>query len=66
MALTNEQLILLDSCPALAGLKDWIIAVDSSVNPTTVTPSTDDNPQEPVENNPEETPDENDPQEPTG
>ena len=50
MALTNEQLRLLDSCPALAGLKDWIIAVDNSVNPTTVTPSTDDDPQESTDN----------------
>ena len=38
MALTNDQLKLLDSCPAFAGLKDWIIAVDNSVNPT-VTPN---------------------------
>ena len=61
MALTNDQLRLLDSCPALAGLKDWIIAVDNSVNPTTVTPSTGDD-QEPTGNNSND----DETQEPTG
>lgn len=29
MALTNEQLKLLDSCPALVAFKDWFIEVDA-------------------------------------
>jgi hypothetical protein len=38
MALTNDQLRLLDSCPALAGFKDWFIAVDELLsNDETVT-----------------------------
>lgn len=63
MTLTNDQLRLIDSCPALAGLKDWIIAVDSSVNSTTTTPSTGDNSQEPAAEDPQE-PTDNNPQEP--
>lgn len=46
MALTKEQLQLLDSCPVFAGLKDWIIAIDNSVNPTPVTPQDDDGEEE--------------------
>jgi len=65
MALTNDQLRLLDSCPALSGLKDWIIAVDNSVNPTTVTPNADDN-QEPAGDDPNETPNADDNQDPAG
>ena len=65
MALTNEQLRLIDSCPVLVGLKDWIIAVDNSVNPTTVTPSTGDD-QEPTGNNSNDTPNDDETQEPTG
>lgn len=34
MSLTEEQLRLLDSCPALKGLKDWFIGVDTAVNPS--------------------------------
>lgn len=65
MVLTNDQLRLIDSCPALSGLKDWIIAVDNSVNPTTVTPNADDN-QEPAGDDPNETPNGDETQEPTG
>ena len=42
MALTKEQLRLLDSCPVLAGLKSWIIAMDNAIDPTPVTPQEDD------------------------
>lgn len=33
MALTKEQLALLDSCPILRGLKDWFVAVDNENEP---------------------------------
>ena len=33
MALTEEQLRLLDSCPVLSQLKDWFIAVDDENEP---------------------------------
>ncbi len=33
MALTNEQLRLLDSCPVLSAFKDWFIAVDNENEP---------------------------------
>ena len=29
MALTNEQLKLLESCPALVAFKDWFVEVDA-------------------------------------
>ncbi|WP_458454178.1 hypothetical protein [Methanobrevibacter sp.] len=66
MALTNDQLRLLDSCPVLSGLKDWIIAVDNSVNPTTVTPSTNDDSQESTGNNSNDAPNDDETQESTG
>lgn len=33
MALTKEQLQLLDSCPILSAFKDWFIAVDNENEP---------------------------------
>lgn len=33
MALTKEQLQLLDSCPVLSAFKDWFIAVDNENEP---------------------------------
>ena len=33
MALTEEQLRLLDSCPVLARFKDWFIAIDNEDEP---------------------------------
>lgn len=33
MALTDEQLRLLDSCPVLSAFKDWFIAVDNENEP---------------------------------
>lgn len=33
MALTKEQLRLLDSCPVLSAFKDWFIAVDNENEP---------------------------------
>lgn len=33
MVLTKEQLQLIDSCPPLSALKEWIIAVDESITP---------------------------------
>lgn len=36
MALTKEQLRLLDSCPVLSAFKDWFIAVDNENEPETI------------------------------
>ena len=48
MALTNEQLKLLESCPALVAFKDWFVEVDALLSdaetnePTEPTEPTDD------------------------
>ena len=34
MALTNDQLKLLESCPALVAFKDWFVAVDALLDDT--------------------------------
>lgn len=36
MSLTKEQLQLIDSCPVLRGLKDWIIAIDNEDEPAPI------------------------------
>ena len=44
MALTKEQLQLLDACPILSAFKDWFIAVDETLDSETETepaPETD-------------------------
>lgn len=40
MALTNDQLKLLESCPALVAFKDWFVEVDALLADTETTEPT--------------------------
>ena len=55
MALTNDQLKLLESCPALVAFKDWFVEVDALLDDTETTEPTTETteptePTEPTEN----------------
>lgn len=55
MALTNDQLKLLESCPALVAFKDWFVEVDALLSDTETTEPTTETteptePTEPTEN----------------
>ena len=41
MALTNDQLKLLESCPALVAFKDWFVEVDALLDGTETTEPTE-------------------------
>ena len=47
MVLTNDQLKLLESCPALVAFKDWFVEVDALLDDTETTEPT--KPTEPTE-----------------
>lgn len=51
MALTNDQLKLLESCPALVAFKDWFVEVDALLDDTETTEPTTETtePTEPTE-----------------
>lgn len=49
MALTNDQLKLLESCPALVAFKDWFVEVDALLADTETTEPTTPKPTEPTD-----------------
>ena len=49
MALTNDQLKLLESCPALVAFKDWFVEVDALLDDTETETTEPTEPTEPTD-----------------
>ena len=53
MALTNDQLKLLESCPALVAFKDWFVEVDALLDDTETETETNDDTEDTTQQEPE-------------